>query len=82
MTNTVTLKFNDGSTVSNFIDCVFARWEWIVSAVADRFDCAPDDVGCKDTDDRWDNLTVRGEIVGYVVGPVEAMLEAGTFVAL
>ena len=41
------------------------RWEWISRTIAEQFECGPDDVGCIDNDDRFDNVTVGGKIVAY-----------------
>ncbi len=41
------------------------RWEWISTTIAEQFECSPDDVGCLDNDDRFDNVTIGGKIVAY-----------------
>jgi hypothetical protein len=41
------------------------RWEWISRVIASEHECNPDDVGCIDNDDRFDNVTVGGKIVAY-----------------
>jgi hypothetical protein len=43
------------------------RWEWISRIIAAEYECDPDEVGCVDTEERFDNITVRGEIVAYEV---------------
>jgi len=42
------------------------KWEWISRTIADTFECDPDDVDCVDSEDRFDNLTINGEVVAFV----------------
>lgn len=42
------------------------RWEWVSRTMAREYECDPDDVDCVDTDDRFDNITIRGEMVAYM----------------
>lgn len=43
-----------------------ACWAWFQQAIANEYGCSPDEVGCVDTEDRFDNVTVPGHgIVAY-----------------
>ena len=45
---------------------IYGRWSWIVRQIVAEYDCEPDQVGSVDTDDRFDNITVNGKIVGWM----------------
>lgn len=61
-------SFKDPGLFGN-ADCT--RWSMTQSIVAERFECSPDDVGCLDTEDYTDLITVKGvPVAAYEPGVV------------
>jgi hypothetical protein len=63
----ITIQLNDGREIkSTFSASTAELWWWVVENVASNMDCDEDDVDCVDNDDHFDNITVKGEIVGHI----------------
>jgi len=62
-----TIHLNDGREIkSTFSSSNVEMWWWVVKSIASHMDCDEDDVDCVDNDDHFDNITVKGEIVGHI----------------